>query len=314
MLPYSRLEVTLRELSKIEVQEEQMNRILGFLQKDFSALSSGIFLYQDHKFQLKIGRNISHTYTKNTIFTDDNSFIQDLKENRFLSLKNTDSCRFEHECRHILVHLLQVRKDVYGFIFADKAAEFFTEDEESLFVMLAEFTSLLMATNRLTSALAEKREFEEAIFIYRYKTFMEKGSYLFHLLRRSTIKMSVAVMKLNKYAELVRKFGHQQTSEYLQDVLNLTQEQINPIDIPGKIFDDTYAIIFPNQNPKQVEKTIGKILQSLKDKIDSKEKRVSWGITGMNKNSTSFEQLVSDSEEAAFEATRQEDNPVMLYE
>ncbi|MBW6516036.1 MAG: diguanylate cyclase [Candidatus Cloacimonetes bacterium] len=314
MLLLSRIEEIVRQLQKTEVLEEQLNKVLGFLQKDLSALSSGIFLLSGGKYQLKIGRNISHTFTKNTIFQDDNTFIKELKANRFLSLKDSVSCRFEHECRHILVHILQVQKDIYGFIFTDKATDFFTEEEELVFVILAEITAMQLAINKLNLSLAEKRELDETTLIYRYRTFMEKGSYLFHLLYNTSIILSIALLKINKYNELVKVYGHQYTGEFIIDVLSVVQNNIKPIDILGKIFDDTYAIIFPNKRAKQVEKILESIHKLLLEKIDNKEKRLSWGIATMGKDSKSFEQMISDAEEAAFDASRIEENPIVIYE
>jgi len=310
----TQLEGLFRELLKIEVLEEQMNRILGMFQHDLSALSSGIFLYRDNKYQLKIGRNISHTYTKNTIFDDENSFIKELKQSRFLSLKDTDSCRFEHHCRHILVQLLQLRKEVYGFIFADKDNDFFTEEEETAFRMIADITSMILAINRLNVLLSDKQELDETTLIYRYKTFMIKGTYLYHLLHRTSILMSVAILKINKYFELVRVYGVQQVGQYMQETLSIVQENIKPIDILGKIFDDTYAIIFPNKQPQQIEKTLIKINHILADNQNVMNKKLSWGIAGMKKSTPGFEQLVSDAEEAAFDASRKEEQPIVIYE
>ena len=310
----TQLEGLFRELLRIEILEEKMNRILSLLQHDLSTKSSGIFLYQDNRYQLKIGRNISHTYTKNTIFHDENSFIQELKKSSFLSLKDADSCQFEHQCRHILVQILHVHKDIYGFIFADKEADFFTEDEESVFRMIADITSMILAINRLNFLLGAKQELDETTLIYRYKTFMNKGSYLFHLLHRTSIAMSVALIKINKYSEFVRVYGVQQIGQYIQETLTIVQDNIKPIDILGKIFDDTYAIIFPDKQPRQVEKILIKINLILTDTQNVMARKLSWGIAGMNKTTSGFEQLVSDAEEAAFDASRDEKHPIVIYE
>jgi GGDEF domain-containing protein len=307
-------EKLLHETLKIDVLEERMNRLLSFLQSNLKSLSCGIFLKDNNDYKLKLGRNISHTYTKNTVFHNENSFIRELIQNRFLSLKDMTDCKFEHECRHILVNLLQTKNDVFGFLFADKEEEFFNKEEEALFRIIAETTALLFTVDKLTQFWTEKKELDELTHIYRYKSFMDKGSYLFKLLSRTTIKLSVAVLKLCKYNDFVKVQGRQQTILRIQEILSVVQKTVRPIDICGKIFDDTYALIFPNLNPSQAERIISKIHTELLANKDISEHDISWGIAGMHKECKSFELLISDAEEAAFDASREETNQIIIYE
>ncbi len=308
-------EKLLHEVLKNDILEERLNRVLGFLQRDLSSLSCGIFFRQEHNYKLKIGRNISHTYTKNTVFHDEDLFITELRENTFLSLKDeTRSRKFEHECRHILVNILHLHGEVYGFIFADKEADFFTEAEESLFRIIAQTTAMLLVINKLTAFWSEKKELDEITHIYRYKSFMEKGTYLFKLLHRTSIKLSVAVLKISKYNDFVKVHGRQHTVLLIQNILSLVQEYVRPIDICGKIFEDTYALIFPNLNPEKAKRILSLVHRELLDKKELSERDISWGITGMNKASRNFEQLISDAEEAAYDASREETNSIVIYD
>lgn len=310
----TQLDGLLSELTRIVVLEEQLTRILGFFQRDLKSLSCGIFFYDQGKYQLKIGRNISHTYTKNTIFDDENSFIRELKDNRHLSLVDSVTCRFEHKCRHILVHLLQVKKEVYGFIFADKDTDTFSEHEELVFKYISNMTALLIAVSKLSDSIAGKREFDDTAHVYRYKSFMEKGSYLFKLLQRSSINLSVAVLKMNKYVDLYKTHGRVYTESRIIELLTVIQEKVRPIDILGKVFDNTCGIIFPSLNAKQAKKIIIQINTVIQESDELSKLHISWGIAGMEKGITGFELLLSDAEEAAFDASRNDKNPVMIYE
>lgn len=306
-------ELLLHELLSIDILEERMNRVVSFLQRDIGSLSSGIFLSHNSEYRLKIGRNISHTYTKNTVFHDEDSFVKELIKNKFLSLRDETCRRFEHDCRHILVHLLKVHNEVFGFIFTDKEAAYFTPEEESYFRIVAEITSLLFALNKLTVFWQDKKELDEETHIYRYKTFMEKGTYLFKLLHRTSIKLSVAVVKINKYNELVKVHGRQKTVILVQELLALIQKNVRPIDIPGKMFDDTYALLFPNLNSRQTRNLVEKVHQEIESREDLSEGDINWGIAGMEKESAGFEKLLSDAEEAAFDSSREESVSIVVY-
>jgi|SRR5690554_665354 len=314
MMLLTRFEALIHELLTVEILEEQLTRILDYFQQNLKSLSSGVFLYQAKQFQLKVGRNISHTYTKNTIFHDEDKFIRELRTEGFLSLKDDSSCSFEHECRHIIAGILCFKHETYGFIFADKKDEYFTQEEESLFRMITKIASMLFAVEKLTQFWAGKRELDERTHIYRYKSFLDKGSYLFRLLHRTDFDLSVALMKINRYEELVKTHGRQRADLILQEIFTLIQKNIKPIDILGKIFDNTYALILPNSSPQKAEKMITKIHQELIDNKEIADKHISWGIAGIEKEVNSFEKMVSNAEEAAFDASRNAAQPIMIYE
>lgn len=303
-----------QELTKHNVPEEQMTRALSFLQREFESLSSGIFLHSDDKYQLKIGRNISNTYTKNTIFHDEDSFIKELKRDRFISLKDSVAAKFEHQCRHILVNILKVRHEIYGFIFTEKETEYYTKEEESAFRIIAENTALFFSVGKLMNFISEKSELDENTHLFRYKSFMEKGTYLFKLLQPTTTSLSVAVLKINKYHDLVKVHGREQSQVIIDEILAAIQKNIRPIDIIGKIFDDTYALIFPLLTLKKAKKMVDRIHKELINNKKIMERNASWGIAGMEKSGGSFAQMISDAEEAAFDASRNAENPVMIYE
>ncbi len=314
MMLLTKFEALIHELVGLEVLEEQLTRILSYLQQHLKSHSSGIFIYQANKFQLKVGRNISHTYAKNTIFHDEDIFIKDLRKDSFLSLKDDSSCNFEHECRHIMAGILCFRTETYGFIFADRSDEFFTPEEESQFRMITKITAMLFAVEKLTQFWAAKRELDERTHIYRYRSFLEKGSYLFRLLNRTNFHLTIALMKINRYEELVKTHGRQHTDFILHEIFALFQKNIKPIDILGKVFDNTYALILPNTSPHKAEKMIRKIHQELIYNKEIADKHISWGIAGLNKNVNSFEEMVSNAEEAAFDASRNATQPIMIYE
>ena len=79
----------MQDLLKEKPLEESLSQIIRTIEEEFNFNSLGVFLKvpRSEIFRLKIGRNLSHTFSKNTIFTEGDPLIVDLSKKQFIDLR-----------------------------------------------------------------------------------------------------------------------------------------------------------------------------------------------------------------------------------
>ena len=77
--------------------EEKLSTIIGDMEQEFNSSTLGIFLKVPNMeiYRFKIGRNLSHTFSKNTIFTQADPLITELAKLELIDMKYPGQYMFE---------------------------------------------------------------------------------------------------------------------------------------------------------------------------------------------------------------------------
>ena len=122
-----KFDALLNELLQNHPLEENLSKIIRDIEDEFEFLTLGIFLKvsKSETFRLKIGRNLSHNFAKNTIFTESDPIITELMNFKLLDIHHPGRFKFEKNYSHLLVVPLNYKEHLLGFFFIDKKKDVF---------------------------------------------------------------------------------------------------------------------------------------------------------------------------------------------
>lgn len=294
--------------------EEDLSAIVRNIEEEFVFSSLGLFLKvaKSDIFRLKIGRNLSHTFAKSTIFTSGDPLINELMDFQPLEIKYPGRYMFEKEYSHLLIAPLFYQEELLGFLFLDKEENFFEISEITAFKIFASLISLVVANDMMTKEIDQHRDFYETLQIYSMKAFQKNAEMVFSISRRYNREFVLAVMKLANHKNILRTFGEKKTNEMMNSIATFLQKDLRQADIIGRLDKDSFVIAMPETSTKNGIVTI----QRLDDKINKlalmKSSTLGWGLKDNSDTAADLEMLIKAAEEAASESTRKGNKKIII--
>ena len=289
-------------LTKQEL-EEHLSHVIRNIESEFDFQSMGVYLKVPNSeiFRMKISRNISHTFAKNSIFTKDDPLIQDLKYLKLLDINKPGSYIFEKEYSHLLILPLHYCDDLLGFIFIDKSTEVFDSEEMTKIKLFASVLSITVQLYLQHTKIEQHSEIFESARIYLLKAFIEKSEVLLSLMKRYNLEFTIAVVRIENFENLVRTIGGQKTEDILKHISVIIKDTLRETDIIGRIRNNAFAISMPETSNDDCVLTISRMNNKIMELPIIKTCKICWGIATKDDKIKIAEDLMKSAEQAVKE-------------
>jgi len=307
----------LHELKHKQPLEENLSKIVRDIESEFSFQSMGVFLKvpKTDIFRLKISRNISYTYGKNTTYSSQDTLIKELSKLEILQYKSPQEFKFEKDFAHLLILPIYFKESILGFLFIDKKDSTFTDQDISKIRMFASIITLVIKIFRQQHEIELLTELDEILQIYSYKTFLGKADYLLSHVKRYNGNLTMIVLNIVNFQESIRIDGIDKTNDQLKQITEMMKRKLRDTDIIGRIYRDRIAILMPETSLDSTIKAVERLNEDLPDIYLKGKLKVAWGIASNNESIKNIEELLRYAEEAAFESTRKTEKiTVFKYE
>ena len=305
----------LHNLLKKQELEEHLSHIIRNIEDEFDFQSMGVYLKvpNSEMFRMKISRNISHTFAKNTIFTKNDPMIEEIMNFKLLDIRPLGRYKFEKEYSHLLVHPLNQNEELLGFMFIDKFNEEFESEEMTKIKLFASIISLIVQLYLQSNELEHHRGIYEAANIYSYKAFVEKSNVIFSMMKRYDRDLTIAVIKIENFESIIRTIGEHETNDLLTEIVYIIKNDLRETDIIGKIHQDTFAILMPETSSKNGFITINRVHNRIMKLPKINVCRIGWGIADKDDKTQNVQKLLKFAEQAANDSYRKEEGDITIY-
>jgi len=286
--------------------EESLSRILKDLDKEVKYNSLGIFLKvpRTELYRLKISRNISHHFAKDTIFTNADPLLEELHYFKQIGVDEYGFYRFEHDFSHLVITPIFYKKELYGFMFVDLVTGSFSEEK----LEFIEFYGSVISTTVRIHALEDGLMHNHGVFdinkIYDFQPFVHKTSHSMKLMKRYNRDFSLAVLLIDNYKTLVQTQGEETITKKIDSIGNYIKDSLRTTDIIGKYHKNVLIITLPETNKKEAMLTINRIEKQYIDLIVENKVVRGWGIAEPNDEIKTVMDLIKEAQNAAKEASR----------
>lgn len=301
-------------LTKQEL-EEHLSHVIRNIETEFDFQSIGVYLKVPNSeiFRMKISRNISHTFAKNSIFTKDDQLIEDLKLLKLLDIRKSGRYKFEKEYSHLLVLPLYFCDELLGFVFIDKCNEIFDSEEITKIKLFASIISITVQLNLQHAKIEQHSEIYESARVYLLKAFIEKSEVLLSLMKRYNLEFTIAVIRIENFENLVRTIGGDEVEEILKQISEIIKDTLRETDIIGRIRKDAFAISMPETSTNNCVLTISRMNNKILELPMKKTCKISWGIATKDDKIKSADNLLKFAEHAANDSNKNEKGNITIY-
>lgn len=305
----------LKKLTNKSEMEEHLSYLIRNIEDEFAFQSLGIFLKVPNSdiFRMKISRNISHTFIKNSIFTQADPMIQELMSFKMLDIQSPGRYVFEKEYSHLLILPLCHYDKLLGFIFIDKEEEFFQSEEMTKINIFASTLSLIVQLDLQSKEIEQHRGIYESANIYSHKTFLEKSEVIFSMMKRYNRYLTIAVVKIDNFDNIIRTIGEHETADLMKQISYLIKSELRETDIIGKIHDDTLAVLMPETSSKNSFITVNRVNNRINELPMMKVCNTGWGIATKDDKTQKAEDLIVYAEHAANDSNRKDEGNITIY-
>ena len=296
--------------------EESISKIIRDMELEFEYNSLGVFLKDDtgKRFRFKIGRNISHTFMKNTIFGYDDFLLQKMvKQKKQLEFKENDKVKFEQDYKHLIIQPLFFKNEIMGFIFIDKLESLFDVSDKIKMDMFGSLISMIIKIANQEDKLERLRKIDPLTKLYNQRFFLEKSEELINQMRRYSRDLTVAMLKIDKFNDLVRRIGSNKTKKMMIQLADVLKNNVRNTEILGKISHDTIISVFPETSIGEAKVVAERLNEQISDIESKNECVIRWGIAQLHDGVKNIENLIKLAEEATYEASRK-DLKISIYD
>lgn len=302
-------------LKKLEL-EEHLSHIIRNIEGEFDFQSMGVYLKVPNSdiFRMKISRNISHTFAKNSIFTKGDSIIEKLMQLKLLDIRPSGKYKFEKVFSHLLVLPLNHNDELLGFMFIDKHKEEFECEEMTKIKIFASIISLIVQLYLQNNEIEKHRGIYESEKIYSFKAFLERSEVIFSMMKRYIRNLTIAIMKIESFENIIRTIGEHETNDLLKQISHIIRNDLRDIDIIGKIHKDTFAVLMPETSNKNGFITVKRVNNKIMKLPIMKVYKINWGIAQMDDKIKNVEDLIKFAENAAYDSNRKEEENITIYQ
>lgn len=294
----------LKDMQSRNSLEEKLSKTIRDITSEFSFQSLGLYLKvpKSDIYRLKISRNISHTFSKNTIFTKGDPMIEEIAKLETLNLLSPGRFIMEHDYENLVLLPIHHNEDLLGFFFIDNANNSFNSKEITQLNLYASVISFVVCTMQLEAQIDIRKKTHTEAVVLPYKSFMTKAKTIFSLMERYKRYITIAVARISNFEEVVRTIGENEMNDLMKQIANIFVSNFRDTDTIGKIHKDTFAILMPETSNKS--SLIA--LERVKKKIDaipiSKIGKIGFGVANRSDQITNTKDLIKLAKEASDKA------------
>jgi len=305
----------LRNLLKKQEIEEHLSYIVRNIEEEFDFQSLGIYLKVPNSdiFRMKISRNISHTYAKNSIFTKGDPITEELLHLKMLEIQSPGRYIFEKEYSHLLIIPINHYNNLLGFIFIDKNTEVFESEEMTKIKLYASIISFIVQLDSQNTEIEQHRGIYESAKVFSHKAFIEKSEVIFSMMKRYNRYLTIAVIKIDNFENIVRTIGEHETGDLLKQISYIIQNDLRETDIIGKLNNDSFVVLMPETSSKNSFITVNRVNNRILKLPMLKICKIGWGIASKEDTTQNAEELIVFAEHAAEDSTRKEEGNITIY-
>lgn len=294
--------------------EQNLSTVVRNMENEIQFQSLGIFLKvpSSNIYRLKISRNISHNYEKNTSFFDDDNLISELHKLSIIRQGKIKRYKFEKDYKYLLINPLYNNQELFGFIFMDSANNDFTEEDEMKFGIFSSLLSIIVSMNNLRHEVEMLSDLDELTQFLTYQAFVERSKVIFAQMKRYDRKLTLIFMKLNNFNNIVRTIGKDNAHDLVKQIAEILKQELRASDLLGILNPDTFTILLPETDTEtsfKVIKRINAIINSLPLMLGY---RINWGLKSSDEKTKKFKNLINLVQDAIFESGRKTDNNITI--
>ena len=308
-------EDTLQNLLKKQELEEHLHNIINNIEDEFDFQSMGVYLKVPNSdiYRMKISRNTSHTFAKNSIFTKSDPMLEELMLFKVLDIQNHGRYVFEKEYSHLLVLPLNKDNELLGFIFIDKFNEVFESEEITKIKLYASIISMIVQLDLQRNEIEQHRGIYESARVYSHKAFVEKSENIFSMMMRYNRYLTIAVIKIDNIENIIRTIGEHETYNLLKQISYIIKNDLRETDIIGKLHNDSFVVLMPETSSKNSLITINRVNNIIMKIPIMKIYKIGWGIASKEDITHNAEELIKFAEHAAEGSNRKEKGNITIY-
>lgn len=309
------MKIKLNEITELQKKiqsnqplEESLSHVIRDLEKRLRYQSLGIFLKvpRTDLFRLKISRNISHHFAKDTIFTMSDPLMERLSKRETIAVDEVGFYKFEHYFQHLIVSPIFYENNLIGFLFVDRAENKFSQDELEQIDFYSSLIGTIIKINILEDDIINHQGIYDTKMVFEFKPFIHKANNSLTIMKRYNRDFSLAVFTIDNYKNLVRSNGEVYMKKIRKEIGFLIKNSLRTTDIVGNIHDKVFVIALPETSLKKAILTIERIEKNLSPIIQDNNISRGWGATEANDDVNTMIELMKRSESNANEAVRQE--------
>ncbi len=306
----------LKSLHQERPLEENLSKIIREIENEFSFLSLGIFLKvpKSEIYRLKISRNISHKFAKNTIFTKGDPLIDELLDFKMLILDAPGRYMMEHEYKQLVIIPIFQNNELLGFLFINKKESNFNSEELTHLSIFSSIISFTVNTYVLESKMDHQYKEFELTRVYSYQAFLSKANSMFSLLLRYQRDLTISVIKIGNFDKVIRTIGEQETNVLINDISRNMANNLRETDLIGKLHKDTLAIVMPETSEKNAIISLKRIKKTIDSISKCKVCKIGYGVCSKDDSISTVDQLIAKAEQAAVNSVRIRNEKIMSCE
>ncbi len=301
-------------LTKQEL-EEHLSHVIRYIEDQFDFQSMGIYLKipNSDTYRMKISRNTSYTFAKNSIFKIDDPMLKELSHFKILDIKPPTKYKFEKKYSHLLVLPLHHNDELLGFIFIDKHNEVFEVEEMTIIKSYASIISLIVQLDLHSVEIEQHRGIYVSERVYSFKAFLERSEVIFSMMKRYKRNLAIAVLKIENCENIVRTIGENKTNDLLKQISHIITSDLRETDIIGKIHNDSFAVLMPETSSEQGIITINRVNKRIMKLPVIKICKICWGIAERDDKIDNAEDLIKFADHAANDSNRNVDSNITIH-
>jgi len=295
--------------------EENLSRIVRNMEQEYSFCSIGIYLknLKTGTYRIKIARNISHNFEKNILFTEKDPLLKELEALKPINLTNNISYKFEHDYSNLIIIPLHNNRVLMGFLFLDRKEGKFSNTDIHKMTIHASVISLIVSLVNQRLSIEQLTDLDDLTKLFNCKAFHERADKLLSHSKRYQRDITVVIMKLDNYENIVRTIGKENTDDLISEISFIFEHNLRETDLIGRLYRDTFGIAMP-----ETHENISLIaVYRLNEKINAlplmNNFKIGWGILEFNNEISDIEDFINKSVEAAFESTRKVEDNISIY-
>ncbi len=296
-----------RMMSELQNQtnlEESLSKILRDIETEISYQSIGIILKfsEPDLCRIKISRNISHLFTKNHVFSNKEFPFNNL--NKMMIFNNHNKFKIEHDYKQLILIPLKFREEFLGAVFIDSKDKVFSEEDKVKLDIFSSVISLTLRIFQLEKTIENFNETDPLTKLKSLKGVLSQGDYIFTQALRYGEDFVVAVLKFNRIAEYTRQYGMKTKDDLLVEIANNLKKELRKTEIIGRIYHDTFVILFPETNKLKAVSVIARLDSEFSESDEIAKLGISWGLRDFS-NQLTLKELIDLANEDSLDSFRE---------
>jgi diguanylate cyclase (GGDEF)-like protein len=294
----------MEELQNQTNLEESLSKILRDIESEISYQSIGIILKfsEPDLCRIKISRGISHLFLKNHIFSTNEFPFKNLNEMSIFH--EPEKFMVEHNYKELILIPIKFRNEFSGAVFIDSKDSRFSDEEKIKLNIFASVISLIIRIFNLEKIIENFNETDSLTKLKSLKGVLSQGDYIFTQALRYGEDFVVAVLKLNRIAEFTRQYGMKTKDDLLIEIANNLKKELRKTEIIGRIYHDTFVILFPETNKVKAVSVISRLDTDFSQSDEISKLGLSWGLRDFS-NQLTLKELIDLANEESLDSFRE---------